>query len=115
MTEEAFQEAIRSMRNNESQLERAGDYWSDDEREHLKQMFDAGIGISEMALRLQRTELAVTQQIEGMDLYQRKDRPRRRKGACRSCKCYCPTCEVDEQHCPRYADGQQQGRRESDA
>lgn len=55
MIKEAFQEAIKSMRNNESRLERAGDYCSDENQERLRQMFDEGIGISKMALRLQRT------------------------------------------------------------
>lgn len=109
MTEDAFLESIRSMRNHEGRLERAGDYWSDEERERLKEMFDAGIGISEIAIRLQRTEPAVFQQIEKMDLYQRKNRPRRRKGTDRVCICHCPACEVDECLCPRYAEGQKKG------
>ena len=102
MTEDAFQEAIRNIRNNLSRLERAGDYWSEEDRERLKQMFGEGIGISEIAIRLQRTEPAVFQQSEKMDLFHRKDRPRRRKGSQRSCKCHCSTCGVDKRCCPRY-------------
>lgn len=107
MTEEAFAESVRSMRNRESCLERAGDYWSDEERERLKEMFYAGTGISEMAIRLQRTEPAVLQQAEKMDLYQRKTRPTRRKSSGKDCSCHCPTCEVDEQCCPRHIEEQQ--------
>lgn len=108
MNEEAFQEAIRSMRNNEGRLERAGDYWSDEDRERLRQMFYEGIGISEIALRLQRTESAVFQQIEKMSLFC-KDKRRPRKDACRNCSCHCPNCEVDKRLCPRYL-AEQQGR-----
>lgn len=108
MTEDAFLESVRSMRNHESCLERAGDYWSDEERERLREMFDDGIGISEIAIRPQRTEPAVFQQIEKMDLYQRKTRPTRRKSVnSKDCNCHCPICEVDKQSCPRYIEGLQ--------
>lgn len=114
MNEEAFQEAIRNIRNNLSRLERAGDYWSEEDRDRLKQMFEEGVGISEIAIRLQRTEPAVFQQSEKMDLFHRKDRPQRRKGANRNCNCHCLSCEVDKRYCPRHIDGQQR-RGQTDA
>ena len=102
MTEDAFQESVRSLRNHMCQLEREGDYWSDEERGRLKTMFDGGVGITEISIRLQRTEPAVFQQIEKMDLYQRKKRPRRQRAAGKTCGgCYCPSCEVDQRSCPR--------------
>ena len=108
MTEEAFAESVRSLRSNESCLERAGDYWSDDDKRRLEEMFDAGIGISEIAIRLQRTEPAVFQQIEKLDLYRRKARPRRRRSL-KPCVCHCATCEVSQENCPRCADGEKEG------
>ena len=111
MTEEAFQEAIRNLRNNAGRLERAGIYWSDYERERLKEMIDEGNGISEIALCLQRTEPAVFQQIEKMDLFHRKDQPRRRRGPHRKHSCRCSSCEVDERLCPLHGAGQKKQKK----
>lgn len=107
MTEEAFAESVRNLRSNEGCLERAGDYWSDDDKRRLEEMFDAGVGISEIAIRLQRTEPAVFQQIEKLDLYRRKARPRRRRSL-KPCVCHCPTCGVGWENCPRYAGEQRE-------
>lgn len=104
MTEDAFQESVRNLRNHVGQLEREGDYWSDEDRERLRTMFGQGVGITEIAIRLQRTEPAVFQQIEKLDLYERKDRPRRRKSEPKPipapCECLCSVCEVDPNSCP---------------
>ena len=63
-SEEAFQESVRSMRNQTLRADRAGDYWTDDEKNRLRILFDSGAGITEIALELGRTEPAVYQQIE---------------------------------------------------
>lgn len=110
MTEDAFQDSVRNLRNHVGQLEREGDYWSDEERERLKAMFDGGVGITEISIRLQRTEPAVFQQIEKLDLYQRKAWPRRRKGASKTCECHCAACEVDPKDCPRNQEQEEGGR-----
>ena len=78
-SEEAFQESVRSMRNQTLRADRAGDYWTDDEKNRLKTLFDSGVGITEIALELGRTEPAVYQQIEKMDLYGRKQNPQRQR------------------------------------
>lgn len=86
--------AIKAMRTNTSKPERQGEYWSEDEIENLKSMFYSEYGITEMALTLQRTEPAIFQQIEKLDLYNRKDHPVRRK-KCRehgNDKCLCGKC-----------------------
>ncbi len=62
--EEAFQESVRSMRHQTLRADRAGDYWTDYEKKRLRVRFDSGIGITEIALELGRTEPAVYQQIE---------------------------------------------------
>lgn len=103
MSDEGFLEAVRNMRNHEGSMERAGEYWSDDDKLRLKEMFKLGIGISEIAIRLQRTEPAVYQQSEKMDLYNRKNNPKRRKiSVSKTYSCHCPTCEVDPSLCPRH-------------
>ena len=50
--EEAFQESVRSMRNQTLRADRAGDYWTDDEKNRLRILFDSGVGITEIALEL---------------------------------------------------------------
>ena len=57
-SEEAFQESVRSMRNQTLRADRAGDYWTDDEKNRLRILFDSGVGITEIALELGRTEPA---------------------------------------------------------
>ena len=72
-------ETIKNMRRRTTRLEREGDYWTESDKKELESLFIAGYGISEIAIQLQRTEPAVFQQIEKMDLYQRKEYPTRRK------------------------------------
>ena len=45
-SEEAFQESVRSMRNQTLRADRAGDYWTDDEKNRLRILFDSGVGIT---------------------------------------------------------------------
>ena len=104
MDEQGFRESIRSLRTRGGRLEREGDYWAAEEKERLEKMFREGIGISEMAIRLQRTEPAISQQIKKMDLYGRKDRPKRRKYHRKAPQCRCATCEVGRSLCPRCTD-----------
>ena len=53
-SEEAFQESVRSMRHQTLRADRAGDYWTDDEKNRLRILFDSGVGITEIALELGR-------------------------------------------------------------
>ena len=50
-SEEAFQESVRSMRNQTLRADRAGDYWTDDEKNRLRILFDSGVGITEQNRR----------------------------------------------------------------
>jgi len=92
-------EMIKSLRNRTTRLEREGDYWTPDENEQLKMMFYNYRGISEMALTLQRTEPAVLQQIEKLDLYGRKANPKRHKKP-KKMKCPCDACPYTSSTCP---------------
>lgn len=97
-------QTAKNMRNRTTRLEREGDYWSEDEKEQLKEMFFDGIGITEIAIRLQRTEPAVIQQIEKMDLYGRKSHPIRARKCSLSSKapaCLCDDCQAAPTLCPR--------------
>ena len=99
MSDNSFEESIRNLRNRSSRMEREGDYWGQEEKERLIEMFYEGVGLSEIAIRLQRTEPAVCQQIEKLDLYRRKAYPRRHK-APPKCGCLCSTCMADRSLCP---------------
>lgn len=100
MNENSFAESIRNLRRRGSRMEREGDYWDQDEKKRLEDMFDDGVGISEIAIRLQRTEPAVIQQIEKLDLYRRKDHPKRRRMTSKACSCLCPSCVEERARCP---------------
>ena len=101
LNQEETKQAIRNMRNRTLQLDREGDYWSEDEKELLAKLFCEGVGISEMSLILQRTERAIAQQIEKMDLYGRQRYPQRRKTPRKDSGCLCDVCTAADDVCPR--------------
>ena len=92
-------ETVKNMRNRTTRMERSGDYWTVEEQEQLEFLFNSGVGITEIALRLQRTEPAVFQQIEKQDLYQRSLYRQRRKSTRKSCACLCNRCELYPECC----------------
>lgn len=93
-----FRQSVLIMRNKLEKMDREGEYWSEEERFQLQQLFDCGTGITAIAIILQRTELAVIQQAMQMDLFtphtKRKYRPRQPK-------CLCCNCKLDPAFCPR--------------
>ncbi len=100
MDEYEISEAVKSMRNRTVRLDREGDYWTDEEKETLVKLFREGEGITAIAIKLQRTEPAILQQIEKMDLYRRKDAPVRRKSDPKPPACLCDGCKLDPASCP---------------
>lgn len=96
MSEKTYTESVKNMRNRTVRLDREGDYWTAEERESLAQKFHEGIGITAMALELQRTESAVIQQIEAMDLFGRK----KKTSAPKQPRCLCSNCQLDPALCP---------------
>ena len=78
--EEAFQESVRSMRNQTLRADRAGDYWTDDEKNRLKTLFASGVGITEIALELQN--------------------PQRQRNGKKPPECLCDRCMSDPALCP---------------
>ena len=99
---------IRSLRTRTTKLQREGDYWDQEEIEKLREMFDDGVGITDIALQLQRTEPAVHQQIEKLDLYRRKDRPQRRKQHKKCCN-YMENCPYTPETCPKLQKCREEG------
>ena len=103
MNNELQKERIRILRQRTDRLEHEGDYWTKDEIRMLVDGFNNCAGITEMADHLQRTEPAVMQQIEKMDLYRRKDNPKRRRKK-KQPRCLCDRCRLDVTSCPRRID-----------
>ena len=99
-SEKAFQESVRSMRHQTLRADHTGDYWMDYEKKRLKVRFDSGIGITEIALELGRTEPAVYQRIEKMDLYGRKQNPQRQRNGKKLPDCLCGRCGNNPTSCP---------------
>ena len=101
MSPEIEREMLRRHRNGTIRFDHEGEIWRDDEKQKVKEMFENGYGISEIALGIGRAELAITQQIEKMDLYQRALNPKRAKSPPKPPACLCDTCEMDKSACPR--------------
>ena len=91
-------QAIINIRTRTSKLEHERDYWSEEEREQLREMFYNGTGISEIAIILQRSELAVTEQAKLLGFYSTPSP--RKKSVKRHLRCLCPDCEKDPSFCP---------------
>ena len=95
-----FNYTVKNMRKSAVRLERQGDYWSEEDKENLSKMFLEGVGITEMAVILQRSETAIIQQIEKMNLYGRRLYPARQKNCSEQPKCLCDNCMADPALCP---------------
>ena len=101
ITSQEYLETVKSMRKRTTRLEREGDYWTQEEREKLTRLFDSGAGLTDIAIQLQRTEPAVYQQAEKLDLYQRKEKPARHRNGPPPSFCLCDRCRIDVTSCPR--------------
>ena len=94
-----FRQTVMNMRNKVVLLEREGEYWSDEEREQMRYLFESGTGLTTIAMILQRTEMAVIQQGIIMNLF---SLPHVRKQYVhRPPRCHCEKCKVDPAQCPR--------------
>ena len=97
-TQNGQQELLMALRSGELPSERSKEYWSDREREQLRHLYESGVGISEIALLLQRSENAVIQQLITMKLLVPDCNKRARKKKRNKCKC--PLCL--EHNCPYF-------------
>lgn len=80
-------EYIKAMRQRTGGIEREGLYWSDAERQQLKTDYEDGIGISEIAAKLQRPETAVIQQLIQLGAVKKARRCRIKKAGCLCGQC----------------------------
>ena len=79
-------------------MDREGQYWTEEERLCLQQLFDDGTGLTAIALLLQRTEMAVIQQAMSMDLFTPPSKKRTYRP--RVPHCLCRNCKLDPALCP---------------
>lgn len=80
-------EYIKAMRQRISGIEHEGFYWSKAERKQLKTDYEDGIGLSEIAAKLQRPETAVVQQLLQLGLVKKAQRCRSKKAGCLCSQC----------------------------
>lgn len=94
----------QNMRKRTYILDREGDYWTKEDKDQLRTMFYNGVGITKIAITLQRTEPAVSQQIEKLNLYSRRKYKTKEKNRTHT-QCACSTCNVPAGQCPRRTEG----------
>lgn len=85
-------DVLADLRSKGNALERYGLYWSESDLDDLRTFFAEGIGTSDIAVYMQRTEVAIYQQLLklGVLAHQCVPRARRERAVCRGC--LCPTC-----------------------
>lgn len=92
-----FKELTKAIREGSVVPERSGEIWSTDEWKELEECYREGEGISEIALKLQRSEMAVMCQLilEGIMTSPQTRRPRKPKQP----QCRCRDCELNPDQC----------------
>lgn len=98
MKHQGFENMMRSIRDGSMLPVRSREYWNEAERAELTELYLSGAGLSSIAVHLQRSEMAVIQQLLGMGLLTPPSskyvkRPRRPR-------CLCERCEF-RATCPR--------------
>ena len=87
---------IRAYRTVEMIPARNGEYWREEERDLLAKRYSEGVGISEIALELQRSESSIFQQLSYLNIIKT---PNERRPYCRKARCLCIKCDLRED-CP---------------
>ena len=85
-------EQLIALRQEGSPAQHRG-YWTDGERQKLQDLFEEGVGISDMALIFHRSEGAIFNQLETMKLFKKARRTREKSIECKCSKCQCKDCD----------------------
>lgn len=88
--EDNRRELIKAIRENTVVPARNGEYWREDERKLLINLYSDGVGISELALYFQRSENGIIQQLTSLGVMRA---PKERKAYCKKPRCLCYKCE----------------------
>ena len=107
MRSQEMKDKTIAMRSGKLQMQKDGNYWTEDERSTVRSLFEAGVPVNEIALELERSESAVYQQIYQMGLYVlAPEKKRNRRTAPKEPSCLCAVCSCDCSLCPRCEDYQ---------
>ena len=87
-------ELFKAVRNGTIVPERSRENWNPDERRELRKLYGQGMGISRIALHLQRSEMAIIQQLIGMELFISHRTIRNRTA--KEPRCLCQKCEIQK-------------------
>lgn len=100
------QELLKAMREGLITPERSREYWGEEEAEQIVNLYTSGMGISEIALELQRSEMAVVQRLITEGLFTPPGTERKRKPKAPRCLCNsCPIREACEQEGCQWREG----------
>ena len=99
--EKELLESIKQMRLGTSQLDREREYWTLEEREQLIRMYTSLVGITEIAIQLQRRESAIIQQIVKLGLFDLAENIPHRQRSEKKPVCLCCKCLIHD-GCPFY-------------
>ena len=83
--ETELSQVIRAMRQREMIMTREGMFWTDEERNLLRECFEQGGDTRALAVRLHRSEEAIWKQME--KLYKQVRKRQKSKAACLCTKC----------------------------
>ena len=93
MDSERLRKEIQQMRQNRTPHSKNREYWSKEDGEQLRGLFDEGVGISEIALQMGRTERAVMLKINESKLYEAVYAPRKMPD---DTGCLCKKCALND-------------------
>ena len=107
MSEDIVLETIRGMRAGIIKPEHENWFWSDFDNELLITNYNNGIGISELAVLLNRSEQAIYQRLRALGFFDIYCKHRRREKKEEKClcgaNCLCSECILRKtEYCPRY-------------
>lgn len=92
------------LRKGEKIPPREGTYWTEEDREILKQEYYSGTSYNEIGIILERSEGAIHQQVETMGLRTKNPASMRNRATTSGAhKCLCKNCKCDRTLCPLFA------------
>ena len=98
MSESKKRSRLVDLRKGNRPAENANGYWTEEDKQKSKKMFEEGYGISDIALALKRTEVSVTCHFQNVGLFARQSRPRKRTANTKEVRCLCAKCRMMD--CP---------------
>ena len=102
MSELTKKDKAKSMRSGKMKMAKEGCVWTVEDDLLLRDMFEDGDDVLDMALMLERKEPAVQQRIDQLELYSKQKRTRTKKEIPADPPGWlCKDCKADKTLCPR--------------